>query len=109
MLMKNGGGWTGYDVEIEKRIISQTPLNKLPCSPFDFFTCQENHLHSTLINGHGCWFPMFYSGKRSNIVTGQSYPECSRNAVIQVSTAGVLAFHDFLFQREFMKCGDHEL
>ena len=84
MILKTDGDWNGYDVFIEKRIVSQTSLIRLPCSSNDFLTCQDVHFHSSLIKEHGCWIPMFYSGKHINDLLNTSYPPCGVNDILEV-------------------------
>ena len=84
MVLKSDNDWNAYDVEIKKRIVSQMPLNRLPCAPVDYTTCQDIQQHIKLIRGHGCWAPILYSGKHLDKYINKSLPVCEGSTILKV-------------------------
>ena len=78
----SNNGW--FDIYLKKKIYSQTPLTRLPCTDTNnhYQTCKENVLAQILEKQHKCQAPILNSG--IGLGLNQSFPECSKERVLEV-------------------------
>ena len=78
----NNRGW--FDIYLKKKIYSQSPLTRLPCTDTNnhYETCKENILAQILEKQHKCQTPILNSGIHLGL--NQSYPKCSKEIVLEV-------------------------
>ena len=75
-------GW--FDIYLKKKVYSQTPLTRLPCTDTNnhYDTCKEKHLTQVLEKQHKCQAPILKSGVHLGF--NQSYPKCSKENILEV-------------------------
>ena len=74
----------GLEMTLEKKIISQTPLQRLPCTDNEFLTCQELMLNMKLQREHSCWSEILYGGKYLAGIVDTNGSSCSEEVILKV-------------------------
>ena len=70
---------------VEKRIETQANLERSRCTKEHYLTCKDTHLHSNLVQKHGCMSSILTMGRHLKTLMNEDLPECTNMDLLKVS------------------------